>query len=449
MIRVSMKIRLNLLTAVFGCSAFVLICLLMLAGSQIARATVASFPAPDPPRAEREDKTAQRPTRAFLAMPPGLEWTYHKSSDNLHPNGNEQQLMWLMNRARSNPAAEGIWLADIYDRYIADASNCSRLTEDQEFCYIAGALDYWDVDLDLLQNEFAGYAAKPPAAFDVRLYRAAKTHSDYLISIDGQNHTGQFDRITDEDFSFIQARGNVFSYSSSAVYGHAAFNVDWGPDGGDGSGMQPGRGHRLAIMAIDGDYTNVGIAAVAESDPATQVGDLVITGNYCLASSLAADHYNRFLVGTVWTDKDGDDFFDPDEGVGGIAVMPDQGTYYAVTSNSGGYAIPIEAPGTYEVTFTGSRLNEDVVKTAIMGTDSVLLDLVLDAASIQPDDQNPTASPDVSNEDGGGGGGGCFIAAIPPNCPATSILFTAFGLCSLLLFALAVFGRNSSKTPPK
>jgi len=39
------------------------------------------------------------------------EWTYHKSADGSHPDGTEQQLMWLMNRARSNPTAEGVWLA--------------------------------------------------------------------------------------------------------------------------------------------------------------------------------------------------------------------------------------------------------------------------------------------------------------------------------------------------
>ncbi len=32
------------------------------------------------------------------------EWTFHKSTDGAHPDGNEQQMVWLMNRARSNPA---------------------------------------------------------------------------------------------------------------------------------------------------------------------------------------------------------------------------------------------------------------------------------------------------------------------------------------------------------
>jgi hypothetical protein len=418
-IRMQMKTQQYLFQAAFVCAALLVVCLLSLVGPETARGKLESFPEPNPPKLEGDEEISERQPTAPRGLVPATQWVYHKTSDNLHPDGNEQQLMWLMNRARSNPTAEGVWLAGIYDRYITDASNCSQMTDDQEFCYIAGALDYWQVDLDLLQDEFAGYDAKPPAAFDVRLYRAAKTHSNYLISIDSQNHTGQFDRIIDEDFSFSEARGNVFSYSSSAAYGHAAFNVDWGPDGDDGSGMQSSRGHRLAIMSIDGDYTNVGIAAVAESDPSTQVGALVITGNYCRANTLAADHYNRFLVGTVWTDKDGDGFFDPVEGLGAVTVMPDQGTYYAVTSNSGGYAIPIEAPGTYEVKFSGSTLNEDFVITAVVGADSVLLDLVLDVSDVRSDDTNSSSSSSGDGSDGGGGGGGgCFIGAMPVGIPA-------------------------------
>lgn len=48
----------------------------------------------------------------------------------------------------------------------------------------------------------------------------------------------------------------MFSYTLHPLFGHAAFNIDWGYDGGDGTGMQPDRGHRMAIMSVDGDYTN-------------------------------------------------------------------------------------------------------------------------------------------------------------------------------------------------
>jgi hypothetical protein len=364
-----------------------------------------------------------------------VEWEYHKTSDNSHPNANEQQLMWLMNRARSNPTVEGIWLAGIYDRYHTDLPRCSGLADDIDFCYIAGSLDFWRVDLDLLQDEFADYDSKPPAAFDVRLYKAAKAHSDYLISIDGQNHTGQFDRIDDQNFSYSRARGNVFSYSLTANYGHAAFNVDWGPDDDDGSGMQSPRGHRLAIMSIDGDYSNVGYAVVSVPDSATDVGPLVITGNYCEAYTGAGNHYNRFLVGTVWSDDDGNDFYDPGEGIGGVTVMPDHGAYYAVTSDAGGYAVPITQAGTYEVTFSGGgrALSEEIVKTVRIVNESVLLDLVENANS------------DPSADDAGGGGGGCFITSGSEGNSADLIMWLTIILFAIILLGSTDRGRRPQK----
>ena len=286
------------------------------------------IPEPDPPTIEREVPEAPRSATVLRWMPPSAltEWTFHKTNDNLHPDGNEQQLVWLMNRARSDPAQEGIWLA----------------TEDDPD--IAAARSFWHVDTTVLQNEFAAIPAKPPAAFDVRLYNAAKAHSDYLISIDEQNHTGQFSRIDAAGFEFISAAGIVYAYSEHTVYGHAGFNIDWGP-GTDGTQDPPG--HRNAIMSVNQNYTNVGYAVVPDANPSTLVGPQVITGNLCYADTGAADHYNRFLVGTVWIDSNGNDQYDPGEGIGGVRVEPDQGDFFAVTADSGGYAIPITAAGDY------------------------------------------------------------------------------------------------------
>ena len=262
------------------------------------------------------------------------EWLYHKTADGLHPDGNEQQLMWLMNRARANPTQEGAWLA---------------ATDEPE---IAGGRNFFNVNTGLLQSEFASYDAAPPAAFDVRMYHAAEAHSIDLISRNAQDHDGQFQRIVDAGFNCWDGRGNVFSYARSSLNAHGAFNIDWG--GSDGTGMQPGRGHRMAIMSVDGNYTNVGIAMVFEGDSDTKVGPLVTTENFCYASENAADHFNRFIVGSVWQDNNGNDRYDPGEGIGNVTVRPDKGQYYAVTANSGGYAIPIEDPGDYKLTYSGA-----------------------------------------------------------------------------------------------
>ena len=294
-------------------------------------------PAQDPPTISQRF-AAPAASRYFAASAAGaqIEWMLHKSADGVHPNADEQCLLWLMNRARQDPAAEGVFLAGVDDTDVQSA------------------LGWFHVDLAVLMQEFAAIAAKPPAAFDVRLYAAARDHSLYLIANDAQNHTGQFDRVATAGFHALGMRGNVFSYADSALYGHAGFNVDWG--GSDGTGMQAGRGHRLAIMSIDGDYTNVGLAAVLETSSATSVGPLVVTGDYAYAATSYPDHYNRFLVGTVWEDMDGNNRYDAGEGIAGVDVVPSVGSYFAVTGAAGGYAIPLPAAveaGPVAVSFSG------------------------------------------------------------------------------------------------
>ena len=327
---------------------------------------VERVPEPNPPVIELDIPEAPS-ARALEPYPapsptPSTEWSYHKTSDNLHPDGNEQQMLWLLNRARSNPTQEGIWLATISDPDIAAART------------------FWGVDLSVLQAAFAAIPVRPPAAFDVRLYTAAKAHSDYLISIDDQTHTGQFDRIDAAGFKYTAAAGIVFSYSEHTVYGHAGFNIDWGSGP---YGMQDPPGHRNAIMSTNTYYSNVGYAVVPENDISTQVGPQVITGNLAYANTGYPDHFNRFIVGTVWEDTNSNGQYDPGEGLAGVTVMPDSGTYYAVTGNSGGYAVPADA-GTYTVSFSGGELVGAYTRSVAVGTSSVLQDLEYFAASGTP-----------------------------------------------------------------
>ena len=349
-----------------------------------ARSTEAAYhriPEPGPPTIDREvpEALSAKAAADFMAPSAAVEWTYHKTSDNLHPDGNEQQMLWLMNRARSDPAQEGAWLAWLGSGGDPDITNVCNNPPD------------WVVDMTVLQNEFAAIPAKPPAAFDVRLYNAAKAHSDYMISINGQTHDGQIARIDAAGFEYTTAAGIVFSYSEHTVYGHAGFNIDWGP-GTDGTQDPPG--HRNAIMSVSGNYTNVGYAVIAGLNPVTvtDVGPQVITGDLCYADTGFADHYNRFLVGTVWVDTNGNDQYDPGEGIGGVTVNPNLGTYYAVTADSGGYAIPITAAGTYIVTFSGSSISAPVTRTATVGSTSVLLDLKYAGGNTVPEANTASAT---------------------------------------------------------
>jgi hypothetical protein len=312
----------------------------------------ARHPAPDPPHLEGT-RGAASAERALQPRGGASEWVLHRSADGDHPNGEEQELVWLMNRARSDPDPEGSWLATSGDPDIAVGRN------------------FFGVNVGMLQSEFGALSPQPPGAFDRRLYEASLAHSLDLIDRDAQDHNGQLERVLDAGFEHAGGRLSVFSYADSPLNAHAALNIDWGP--GDGSGMQPGRGHRLAIM---GDYDNVGLALVPDNDAGTDVGPLVFSGAYLYAGN-APDHFSRFLVGTVWQDVDADGRYDAGEGFEGVTVMPDLGPWFAVTSPGGGYAIPITSPGAYQVTFSGGGIGASQQLPVSVGSDSELLDLEL------------------------------------------------------------------------
>jgi hypothetical protein len=322
----------------------------------LAPAAAAALPGPgrhpalDPPRVEGPP-SAPRGERRVPRGAPATEWVLHRSSDGLHPDGAEQEMVWLMNRARQDPAAEGAWLATSADPDIAFGRA------------------YFNVDTELLEEEFVALVATPPAAFDGRLYEASLAHSLDLIARNAQDHVGQIGRVNASGFDYTDGRISVFSYADSPRNAHAALDIDWGP--GDGTGMQPDRGHRAAIM---GDYDNVGLALVP--DPPPGVGPLVFSGAYFHADTGSADHFARFLVGTVWSDLDANGRYDEGEGFGGVTVAPDSGPYYAVTSPGGGYAIPITANGSYQVSFSGGGVGAQQ-RPVTFGAESELLDLEL------------------------------------------------------------------------
>jgi hypothetical protein len=170
-------------------------------------------------------------------------------------------------------------------------------------------------------------------------------------------------------------RGNSLGFAPSAAIGHAAWNIDWGPLPNDPPGMQPGRPHRNCVMDTPDSIatlpmTNTGIAAVATNG---LLAPMVAVANYANANTAIGDHHNRFVVGTVWEDLDGDTFYDPGEGIPGVVVTTDTANWFAVTSLGGGYAIPLLDPGALQVTFSGGGLSTKVVDVMV-GTTSVLVD---------------------------------------------------------------------------
>lgn len=255
------------------------------------------------------------------------------------PSADEQFMLELINRARADPAAEGIFLATVDEPRV-------------QF-----AITFFGVNLARLQADFAGYPSRPPLAFNPKLLASSHRHSKDMAENNFQDHNGTDDstistRVADAGYSAISVSENIYSnLVSSPLLAHAGFNIDWGSDAG---GVQDGVGHRQAIMGFGTvDYREIGIGIVARSGPdVATFGKLSVTQDF---GTRVASPY--FLVGVAYYDVNGNSICDPGEGIPGIRVQPASGSFHAVTSASGGYAIPFStAPGTSSVTFSGGGL---------------------------------------------------------------------------------------------
>jgi PKD repeat protein/uncharacterized protein YkwD len=272
--------------------------------------------------------------------------------DHGDPTAKEQLLLEMVNRARANPTAEGIRLAETND---AD---------------VKSAYAYYSTDTNKLKTDFAGYAVRQPLAFNANLIVAARRHSNDMAAKDFQDHTGSdgstlSQRVADANYTGWNALAeNIYAYSKSMWYAHCGFNVDWGV---------PDLGHRKNIMNYTGSvYNEIGIGVVAETDGGTKVGPWVVTQDFGLRSSY------KFLVGVVYEDKDGDGFYSEGEGLSGVTVTPESGTHYAITSTSGGYAFPISGTsGTLNVTFSGGGLSAPEIKTVALTGGNAKQDVVV------------------------------------------------------------------------
>ena len=110
-----------------------------------------------------------------LNATPDTEWLIHKTEDGAHPSAKEQQMMWLMNRARTNPIEEGKWL-------VGDTLPLPT--------NVSGEYAARGISDQLVKDEFKAIPPQIPGAFNRLLYEASKGHSEFMIADNRQSHDG-------------------------------------------------------------------------------------------------------------------------------------------------------------------------------------------------------------------------------------------------------------------
>ncbi|MBS1910827.1 MAG: hypothetical protein JST22_02460 [Bacteroidetes bacterium] len=283
-------------------------------------------------------------TRTVLSSIPTQEYSHG------NPTAEEQYMVEMINRARANPTAEGARLASVTDPNIL-------------FAYST-----YSVDTNKLKSDFAGYPVRPPLAINSKLLTAARLHSQDMSTNNFQGHNGSngstlVQRVEAQNYLNWLALGeNVFAYAKDLEYAHIAFNVDWG---------NADLGHRKNVMNFEQTIeTEIGIGIVTDNTGGSHTGPKIVTEDY-------GDQGNHFITGVVYRDLNNNNFYDVGEGISGVKITPASGTYYAVSSESGGYAIPITATGTMEITASGGPLGAEVItKNVTAGSINVKVDFI-------------------------------------------------------------------------
>lgn len=221
------------------------------------------------------------------------------------PSSKEQFMLELINRARANPAAE----AQRYGVALNGGLPPGRIST----------------------------ARKQPLAFNRRLIAAARDHSRWMLQTGVFNHTGANGSSPTQRAA---ARGFPFG---------AAENIDRGMSTALRSGkVQTGEAHAGLFRSpphrenlLEPSHSVVGLGMLFGRSGSWHVRRT--TQNFSAATTAES---GLFIVGVAFSDKNGSKFYDPGEGLRGIKVKPSRGSYYAVTSSSGGFAIPIRPVAT-------------------------------------------------------------------------------------------------------
>jgi hypothetical protein len=284
------------------------------------------------------------------------------------PTNEEQYYLELINRARANPTAEGLRLATTTD------SN------------VLSAYSSFGVNLVLMQAQFVLLPPAPPLSMNATLTTAARAHSQDMLQNNYQGHSGPDGSLTTRLQNYTAgANGwsigeNVYAYSKSVWYGHAGFEVDWGGSVASG-GMQSPPGHRQNIHSTT--FREVGIGVVLGSNGGSGgVGPQLVTQDFGMVGGLPP-----FVTGVVYRDLNGDGFYEPGEGVGGVTVTVSNTNSYAVTTSSGGYSVPVAGSGSYTVTFSGGSVPTNQQSVSVSNGQNVKSDYVVTGSA------TPTPTP--------------------------------------------------------
>jgi uncharacterized protein YkwD len=138
-----------------------------------------------------------------------------------------------------------------------------------------------------------------------------------------------------------------------------------------------GRGHRMTTMLTYWREIGIGVNAGKDNGQGNTWDSLYTVQNFGkLANSMP------FITGVVYQDTNGNGFYDPGEGIGGIRVDVPGSNFFAITSPSGGYSVPVPANGNYTATFSGGAFPSTQRPVTVSNSLNAKLDFVAPVTSV-------------------------------------------------------------------
>jgi uncharacterized protein YkwD len=217
------------------------------------------------------------------------------------PTNYEQYQLELINAARANPSAEAARLGIDLNQGLTEG----RINTD----------------------------AKQPLAFHPLLLKNARGHSDWMLSTNNFSHAGLSGSTPTE-----RAKGNGYEFgvgeniaydSTSATPDLSTFTLN------THNNLFKSSAHRANLM--DASYSVIGLGL--RTGQFSGLNALMVTQNFSSGGNSVDS--GPFLLGVVYDDKNVNGVYDPGEGLEGVRVEPNYGGYHAITSVSGGYALPL------------------------------------------------------------------------------------------------------------
>lgn len=226
------------------------------------------------------------------------------------PSAYEQYMLELVNAARANPSAEAARLGI-------------------------------DLNQDLAPGTISTNA-KQPLAFHSLLINVARGHSDWMIATGIFDHTGvngttPTQRATNAGYTNPVAENIGYqSFARAPDYGATTKDIH--------DALVRSFGHRVNLM--NGTFSVVGLGL----RDGTFRGTNSFMGTQNFSSGGNSEDSGPFILGVCYSDLNSNGRYDPGEGIPSVRVDTSLGSRCAITSDSGGYAIPIPCEATNTVT---------------------------------------------------------------------------------------------------